>query len=102
MNDITLPGNNRHPVDQLGQIRETIKALKDRETELKDIVSAEMGGADSLGGAEWIARQALTTRKGAIDAKAMERDGLDPDSYRKPSQAVYTLRTERREPVDEA
>lgn len=90
------PMSNRHPVDQLGDVREQIKALQERETELKEQVSAMMGAADSLGGGEWIARQTRTTRKGAIDAKALEKAGLDPDRFRKPDSDVKTIRCERR------
>ena len=57
---------------------------------------ALMGEGDSLGGDEFIAMQKLTTRKGAIDTKAMEKAGLDPDTFRKPDTAVYSLVLEPR------
>lgn len=95
MNAIDLP-SNRHPVDQLGQIRETIKHLQDREKELREQISTDMGDADSLGGDEFIAKQSVSSRKGAIDTKAMEAAGLDPDRFRKPETTVFTIRTERR------
>ena len=97
MNDISMPGNNRHPVDQLGQIRETIKILKERETELVAIVSNAMGDGDSLGGSEFIARQVMSNRKGSIDAKALEKAGIDVDAFRKPDSTVFQMRLERRE-----
>lgn len=99
MNDEAMagkPGTNRHPVDQLANIRATIKTLEEREKELKEQISVMMGGADSLGGDEFIALQKLSTRKGAIDTKAMEKAGLDPDTFRKPDTAVYSLVLEPR------
>lgn len=88
---------NRHIVDQLADVRAQIKELQGREADLKDAISAEMGERDSLGGDEYIALQKLTTRKGAIDTKAMEAAGIDPDRFRKPDIAVYSLVIERRE-----
>ena len=87
---------NRHPVDQLADIRATIKTLKAREDELKDQVSALMGDADSLGGDEFIALQKITTRKGSIDAKTLEAAGIDVDHYRKPATTVYAITVEPR------
>lgn len=96
MNAIAMPASNRHPVDQLGQIRETIKHLQEREKELREEISEAMGDADSLGGDEFIASQSVSSRKGAIDTKAMEAAGFDPDRFRKPDTTVFTIRTERR------
>lgn len=96
MNDISLPGNNRHIVDQLGQVRNTIKILKEREDDLKKQVGVMMGKSDSLGGDEWIARQSISSRKGSIDAKAMEKAGIDVEQFRKPDSIVITIRTEQR------
>lgn len=98
MNEIALPdkGTNRHPVDQLAQVRATIKQLQDRESELKAEVSQMMGNRDSLGGDEFIARQTVTERKGAIDEKAMAAAGIKPDAYRKPPVTVYSIRCEPR------
>lgn len=88
---------NRHPVDQLAEVREKIKSLKDHEEFLREQVSALMGNSDSLGGDEFIARQTVTERKGALDEKAMQAAGIDTDKFRKKSTTVYTIRTERRE-----
>lgn len=88
--------SNRHPVDQLANVRATIKTLEARETELKQQISLMMGEADSLGGAEFIASQKLSTRKGAIDTDLMKKAGLDPDRFRKPDTAVYSLVIEPR------
>ncbi len=93
-----IAGTNRHPVDQLGDIRRTIKHLQDRETELKAEVGRLMGKADSLGGAEYIAVQSLTSRKGGIDeSKVAAALGVTSlDAYRKPETTYVTLKVERR------
>jgi len=109
MNDITLPVNrdsitaktnsivaNRHPVDALADVREQIKSLKEKEENLKSLVSQKMGTRDSLGGDEWIARQAISERAGSLDTKAMERDNIDVGKYRKRPVAVVSIRVERR------
>jgi len=88
---------NIHPVDELAEVRAKIKHLQDREGDLKDVISKMMGGADSLGGDEFIARQVLTERKGSLDEKAMKAAGIDTDRFRKPASAVLSLRIERRE-----
>lgn len=95
MTDTTLPVN-RHPVDQLAEIRETIKHLQEREDELRVEVSALMGENDAIGGDEYIAKQSVSERAGAIDAKALERDGIDVAKYRKKPSTVYSIRCERR------
>lgn len=95
MNNIATPVN-RHPVDQLADIRATIKVLEEREAELKTEVSDLMGSADVLGGDENIARQTVTERAGAIDTKAMAKDGIDIEKYRKPKVTVFSIRTEKR------
>lgn len=89
--------SNRHPVDQLGEVREQIKALGEVESALKAQVSALMGDRDSLGGDEWIASQTLSERKGAIDEKKAKAAGVDVDRFRKASATVVTIRTVRRE-----
>jgi hypothetical protein len=55
-----------------------------------------MGGADSLGGDEWIARQTVTERKGSLDEKAMQAAGIDTDRYRKKPSISFMIRVERR------
>lgn len=90
------PGTNRHPVDQLALVRQTIKHLQDREAELKAEIGALMGSNDSLGGAEFIALQKLQQRKGAIDEAALKKAGIDPDQYRKPASTFIVLQTEPR------
>lgn len=95
MNAITTPVN-RHPVDQLADIRETIKHLKEREDELRLEISVMMGECDTLGGDEYIAKQTLSTRKGGIDDAAMKRYGINPDKYRKKDTTVFSIKCERR------
>lgn len=92
-----LKGNNRHPVDELGEVREEIKTLQAREKELKAVVAEEMGNTDSLGGDEWIARQKVTQRKGTWDEKRLkEALGDMVERYRKEPTAVYSIETRRR------
>lgn len=98
MPDTSLPINrgNRHPVDQLADVRAQIKALQDQEADLKAQISAEMGSRDSLGGDEFIAFQTLQTRKGGIDEEKLKAAGIKVDLYRKPSSTAHVLRVERR------
>lgn len=95
MNAQTTPVN-RHPVDQLAEVREKIKVLQDQEDTLRTEVSVLMGDADTLGGDEFIAKQSISERAGGIDAKALERDGIDVAKYRKKPSTVYQIRCERR------
>lgn len=98
MHDTTLPGNsrNRHPVDRLADVRAQIKALQDEETDLKALISNEMGSRDSLGGDEFIAFQTLQTRKGSIDEASLKAAGINVDKHRKPPTTSHVLRVERR------
>ena len=98
MPDTSLPINrgNRHPVDRLHDVRTQIKALQDQETDLKALISTEMGSRDSLGGDEFIAFQALQTRKGGIDEASLKAAGINPDKHRKPASTSHVLRVERR------
>lgn len=100
MNAISMP--NRHPVDQLADVRAKIKDLQAREGELKDEIGRLMGDKDSLGGDEWIARQTLQERKGGIDEKALKAAGLDADAFRKPPVTSIVLRVERRAELEAA
>jgi hypothetical protein len=84
---------NLHPVDQLVAIRAQIKALQEHEALLKTEISRVMGDGASLVGDEWIAEQAVSTRKGGIDEKALKAFGIDVDAFRKPDTTVFTLRT---------
>lgn len=100
MHDTTLPFNsrNRHPVDQLADVRAEIKRLSAIETDLKAQISTEMGSKDSLGGDEFIAFQTLQERKGGLDEKRIaEHIGVkNLDAYRKPSTTFIMLRVDRR------
>ena len=88
--------SNRHPVDELAEVRADIKVLKYREDELKEQVAGMMGDQDSVGGDEWIAEQALSERKGSIDEKAAKAAGVDLDRFRKPTTTIVTIRTVKR------
>lgn len=99
MNDEVMSrntGTNRHPVDELAEIRNTVKTLKERESELVAQISDMMGDGDSLGGHEYIARQIVSTRKGALDTKLLEKAGVQVDAFRKADVTVYQMRLEPR------
>lgn len=99
MTDISMPfnGQNRHPVDMLAEVRAKIKELEAREKAVAAEVSKLMGNKDSLGGDEFIARQILSSRKGAVDTAKLEKAGIAIDAYRKPDTAVVQIRVEKRE-----
>jgi uncharacterized protein (UPF0335 family) len=94
--------SNRHPVDQLAIVRQDIKELQARESELKDQIGKLMGTADSLGGDEWIARQSIQERKGGIDEAKLKAAGIDADAFRKPATTAIVLRVERRAELEAA
>lgn len=87
---------NRHPVDQLANIRATIKTLQEREAELKEEIGQLMGDSDSLGGDEFIARQELRSRKGGLDEKRLAAKFGDLAPYRKPDSTYIVLSVEPR------
>jgi len=97
MHDTSLPINrNRHPVDQLADVRAEIKRLQDQEADLKAQITTEMGSRDSLGGDELIAFQTLQTRKGGIDEASLKAAGINVDKHRKPASTAHVMRVERR------
>lgn len=98
MNSEALPvkGTNRHPVDQLADVRAAIKSLQSQEAQLKDEISARMGAADSLGGDQFIALQKLQTRKGGLDEKKLAAKLGDLSAYRKPDSTFIVLSVEPR------
>lgn len=95
MHDTSLP-RNRHPVDQLADIRAQIKALQELETDLKAQISTEMGSRVSLGGDQFIARRVGRIRKGGLDEEAMKRRGIKVDNYRKPPVKYVVIEVEPR------
>lgn len=97
MHATPLPGKkNRHPVDRLADVRAEIKKLQDEEADLKALITTEMGSADSLGGDQYIASQALQERKGGMDEAAMKTAGVDPEKFRKPSSTFIVIKVEPR------
>lgn len=87
---------NRHPVDDLADVRAEIKRLEAREEDLKAEVGKLMGSADHIGGDEYIATQSIGERKGNIDEKAAKAAGVDIEKYRKPPSTVVKILVERR------
>src|SRR4051812_12808611 len=63
----TSTGRNRHPVDELADVRAEIKTLQAREAELRAVLLAD--GAD-LSGSEHYARVTVSERE-TLDAKAI-------------------------------
>lgn len=62
------PRRNRHPVDELADVRAEIKALQAREALLKAVL--EDGGADTVGD-EWLATICDEDGGARLDTKAM-------------------------------
>lgn len=90
-------GSNRHPVDRLGITREAQRRLAAHEKDLKAEVSELMDDHDSLAGDEYIARQSLQTRAGALDIESLAHDlGISVEKlnalYRKPDITSYVIR----------
>lgn len=102
MHDILAPfkGDNRHPVDRLGEVRQLIKEAKEVEAALKEEVGALMGSGDSVGGDEYIASQRLSERRGSYDEKRLKAYiGDAVESFRKPPTVVVTIATNLRSEV---
>jgi|GEM_PF-3404178 len=91
--------DNRHIVDKLADVRDQIAYLKGVEETLKEQVSRLMGSRMSLGGDEYIATKIIAWRKGAIDAKLLEADGIDIEKYRKAQSSSMSIRIEERKVI---
>ncbi|MBB4004444.1 hypothetical protein [Aurantimonas endophytica] len=68
-----MPATNRHPVDELADIREQKKALAAREDELKTVIF-DMASDDrhAVGGDQYVASiKAIETKR--LDRKAVEK-----------------------------
>lgn len=98
MNATTMPDANRHVVDRLADVRERKKAIEAEEKTIVAEVSKAMGADDSLGGDDFIARQIISERKGALDEKKLSAAlGLDDlSAFRKASTTVIQIRLNRR------
>lgn len=99
MNATAMPVNrpNRHIVDQLADVRDQIKELEERESDLKSQVKEAMGARASLAGSDYIASLSISERAGALDAAKLEKALGSLAGYRKAPTRVETLRLERRE-----
>jgi hypothetical protein len=98
MNVAAMPSANRHIVDRLADVRERKKAIEAEEKQIAADVSKEMGSSDSLGGDDFIAKQIISERKGALDEKKLKAKlGVDDlSAYRKASTTVIQIRLDRR------
>jgi hypothetical protein len=90
---------NRHPVDELGDIRAERAALEAREARARTQVKNLMEAGGRLSGDEYVAEWEVRYRKGQIDPAALRRAGLKPDKFRKPSRKVDVILTDRRSEV---
>jgi len=88
--------DNRHIVDRLADVRDQIAWLKGVENELKEQVNRLMGSRMSLGGDEYIATKTISWRKGVIDTKLLEADGIDVEKYRKAQSSCMSIKLEER------
>lgn len=79
-------------VDELKFVRDEIKRLEKIAEALAKEVSKSFGKKKKvLYGERWIAMEKLSERKGAIDPKAIELKGMDPDKFRKPPVISHSI-----------
>lgn len=106
MNDILAPFKpgfgNRHPVDKLGDIRALIKQAQAIEADLKDVILADLGPDDSIGGADFIAHQVIQERRGALDEKALKARFGDGVADCRKAPATFIKLEVRARVLDEA
>ncbi|SMC41318.1 hypothetical protein SAMN06297251_10297 [Fulvimarina manganoxydans] len=89
-----MPQTNRHPVDELVDVKARIAELTKREKALKEQVIEMIGDRDAVGGDENIATVALQSRK-SLDRKGLEkRFGKDVIAgFDRESVPFYVVRT---------
>lgn len=87
---------NRHPADELGDIRAERMALDAREARVRARVMKLMKAGDHLSGDDYVAKWEVQSWRGQLDARALKRAGLNPDKFRKPTTKVDIIRTVRR------
>lgn len=87
---------NRHPVDELGDIRAERVALAVREDRARARVMSLMNAGGCLSGHDYTATWEVQKWRGQLDVAALRRAGLKPDKFRKPSANVDIIRTARR------
>jgi hypothetical protein len=91
---------NRHIVDQLADVRAQLKALEEREKDLKAQVSVLIDKSDVAAGDDYQAFHVISERKGGLDDKAMIAAGIDIEKFRKASSIIISIRlSERTAPV---
>lgn len=92
-----LPGDNRHQVDRLADVREQIRLLQAEEKALREAIIQEMGDREALGGDQHIVRRSAVEQKGALDTDLLKEAVGTLDSYRKPATTTVRLTIEGRE-----
>lgn len=84
---MTAPTRNRHPVDELADVRAAIRDLQAREAELKEIVvhldGCRLEGDDFEGVVTWATAERVDT---AALRKHLGEDGIKP--FLKPTSTV--------------
>ncbi|MDY8108295.1 hypothetical protein U0C82_03910 [Fulvimarina sp. 2208YS6-2-32] len=85
---------NRHPVDELVDVKAKMAALAEREKSLKAKIIEMAGERDAVGGDEFIATVALQSRK-SLDRKGLEkRVGKDVVAgFEREGEPYYVVRT---------
>ncbi|MCE7028439.1 hypothetical protein [Jiella avicenniae] len=92
-----MPQTNRHPVDELVDVKAKIAELQEREKALKAKIIDMAGERDAVGGDEFIATIALQSRK-TLDRKGLEnRFGKDVVAvFDRESEPFFVVRTQPR------
>jgi predicted phage-related endonuclease len=85
-------GDTALDIDRIRDLDRQIKELQGERKHLVTGIQGEMGDAEALnvGGRPWITWKSQT-RAGTVDTKAMAKDGIDIDAYRKPSKTTRTF-----------
>lgn len=84
---------NLHPVDELGDIRERIKALREREAQLRDAILAQ---ACTMDGDNWSAQIKDVVQRRVDPEKVLKMVGRDAYQLVLSTHDVIMVRTTRR------